>query len=170
MNYLITGTFKAFVFFLVVLLVSCNTRAEKSLPEDIQVVNFEDIRPYLNRDSDTIYVVNFWATWCKPCVEELPYLEKINKNYRNQKVKVLLVSLDFSSQIESRLKPFIKEHDLKSEIILLDDTNSNYWIEQVDASWTGAIPATVIYGKNFRHFYEKTFEFSELDSIVKSKL
>ncbi len=149
---------------------ACKQQTGKVENTQLQVVDFEGLRPYLNRDSDSIYIINFWATWCKPCVEELPYFESINAKYSNQKVKVILVSLDFPDNIETRLKPFIAEYNLQSEVIVLDDMNSNYWIEQVDNRWSGAIPATLIYGQNFREFYEKVFKFHELDSIVKSKL
>lgn len=160
-----------FVFiFALTLVFSCKPGQEKASADQILTVDYEGLRPYIERQTDTIYLVNFWATWCKPCVDELPYFETINTNYKDKKVKVILVSLDFPEQIESRLKPFIKEHNLKSQIILLDDGNSNYWIEQIDNRWSGAIPATVIYGKGFRDFYEKKFNFPELDSIVKSKL
>jgi thiol-disulfide isomerase/thioredoxin len=160
-----------FVFLTVIaFMLSCKPGQEKAKGNNIQIVDYEGLKPYLERESDTIYLINFWATWCKPCVDELPYFETINANYQDKKLKVLLVSLDFPEQIETRLKPFIQEQNLKSQIILLDDGNSNYWIEQIDSRWSGAIPATVIYGNGFRDFYEKTFKFPELDSIVKSKL
>ena len=150
-------------------LASCKTGVEKA-SDELQIVDYEGLRPYLNRDTDTLYLVNFWATWCKPCIDEMPYFEYVNQTYSEQKVKVLLVNLDDPDKIETRVKPFIQENDIRSEVIVLDDLNANYWIEQVDERWTGAIPATVFYGRGFREFYEKSFKFQELDSIVKSKL
>lgn len=163
---------KSFLFLALIplTLIACKQKDQAKKADEIQIVDYEGLRPYLHRDSDTLYLVNFWATWCKPCVEEMPYFEAINENYKDQKVKVLLVSLDDPSHMESRLKPFLIENNIRSEVILLDDVNANYWIEQVDERWSGSIPATVVYSRGFRDFYEKPFKFPELDSIVKSKL
>ncbi len=138
--------------------------------KQIPILNFNQLNnQYLNRQTDTVYIINFWATWCKPCVKELPNFEQITEKYKTQKVKVILVSLDFAKNYESVLIPFIKKRNLKSEVILLDDPNSNEWIDKVNPNWSGAIPATLVYSKNSREFYEQPFNFEQLDSIVKLK-
>lgn len=152
------------------LAASCVQPKEEAVNEVIPVVDFQEFKPMLYKENDSLYLINFWATWCKPCIEEMPYFEKINELYKDQKVKVVLVSLDNPDQLETRLMPFIRENGLRSQVILLDDVNANAWIPQVDDRWSGAIPATVFYGSGFRDFYEKPFKFPELDSIVKSKL
>jgi thiol-disulfide isomerase/thioredoxin len=131
---------------------------------DIPVMNFDEFERYLHKETDTTYVINFWATWCKPCVEEIPYFEKLNSEYSDRPVKVLMVSLDFARNLQSRLIPFIADNNMKSEVILLNDTRSHIWIEKVDPSWTGAIPATVIYNSKKRSFYEQAFKYHELES------
>ena len=136
----------------------------------IQIVDFEGLKPYLKKHNDTTYVVNFWATWCKPCVKELPYFEQLNENYKDKKVKVILVSLDFAKTYESNLIPFVKKRGLKSEVILLNDPDSNNWINKVDKTWSGAIPATIVYNSTSRNFYEKSFTYNELDSVLNLKL
>lgn len=129
--------------------------------------DFKTLEYFLKQDNDTTYVVNFWATWCVPCIEELPYFEKLNSEYKNEKVKVILVSLDMSKQIESRLIPFIQKKGLQSKVLLLNDPDANSWIEKVDKSWSGAIPATVIYKKDKKRFYERSFTYEELENEVK---
>jgi thiol-disulfide isomerase/thioredoxin len=138
--------------------------------EPVKVVDYKGLEPYLNKQNDTTYVINFWATWCGSCVKELPYFEQINEKYKNQKVKVILVSLDFPKSYQKSLIPFIKRKQLKSEIMLLDDPDSNTWISKIDKNWSGAIPATIIYNKNARSFYEKSFSYEELESALKEKL
>lgn len=153
---------------LLILVISCKSGEEKQIKiQEIISVNYEGLEPYLNQKTDTTYVVNFWATWCKPCVEELPYFEELNKEYASEKVKVLLVSLDMPKQLETRLKPFIKENKLKSQVVLLNDPNQNNWIPKIDSHWDGAIPATLIYNKNGRMFYAKSFTYPELEKITK---
>lgn len=132
----------------------------------IRVLNFQQLQPFLELENDTVYVVNFWATWCAPCIKEIPYFEQLSQKYQHKNVKVLMVSLDFPDQLQSRLIPFIEKQNMKNEVVLLDDPQSNHWIPLVDKEWTGAIPATLIYGKGFREFYQHEFTFPELEEII----
>jgi thiol-disulfide isomerase/thioredoxin len=132
-----------------------------------QKIEVYKIDPLLNRiqnKSDTTYIVNFWATWCKPCVAELPDFEKIDSIYKTEKIKVLLVSLDFKEDLNSKLKPFIDKHKFKSECIILDEANGNDFINKISESWSGAIPATLITNQNkqIKEFYEKKISFNFL--------
>lgn len=136
--------------------------------DSLKIVDFDGLQQYLaEKDQTKTYVINFWATWCAPCVKELPYFEQLNVNYSQNQVEVILVSLDFPSQIDSKLKPFIKKHTLKSEVIVLNDVDSNTWIPKVNEDWSGAIPATLIYNKNKNVFYGRTFNYDELETELK---
>ena len=132
---------------------------------DIPVLNFEQFEKYLQIEDDNIHVVNFWATWCAPCVKELPYFEAVNQEYKDKNVKVLLVSLDFNLK---KLNSFLVKNELKSEKVLLDDPDQNAWISKVSKEWSGAIPATVIYKKGKRKFYEHSFTKAELESELRN--
>ncbi len=135
---------------------------------DIRVVNFEELEQYLAEFGDKTLIINFWATWCVPCVAELPFFEEATAKYNAEDVVVILVSLDFTNQIESRLVPFIEEHNIRSNVILLDDPDANSWIDKVSPEWSGAIPATVIKRGSKEEFYEKSFHsFEELQQIIK---
>jgi thiol-disulfide isomerase/thioredoxin len=136
--------------------------------QNIKVYDFESFEPWLYKDNDTVYVINFWASWCKPCIKEMPYFEKLNDEFSSQKVKVLLVSLDFRNQLENKLIPFINKTNLAAEVIMLNDPDANSWINRVDGQWTGSIPATLFYKGDKRMFYEKEVTYQELESIVKS--
>ena len=116
------------------------------------------------------YVINFWATWCKPCVKELPAFEMLGEEYKDENVEVVLVSLDFPEHAKTRVISFIEEHELKSRLLLLDDPDANYWIPAVDKKWSGAIPATVIVKNGERHFYERSFTYEELENELKTVL
>lgn len=136
----------------------------------VEVLNFNQLEPLLNQKNDTIYLVNFWATWCAPCVAELPAIKAVEDKYRNQKFKVLLVSLDMPGQVKSRLIPFLLSRKITSKVVLLDDPRQNVWIDKVDPNWSGELPFTVIYGRSFRESHSQTFDFKTLDLIVKQKL
>jgi thiol-disulfide isomerase/thioredoxin len=134
------------------------------------VLSFNDFEPHLHFSNDTTYLVNFWATWCTPCVTELPAFEQIREEYSKEKLKVILVSLDFPGQIESRLLPFLEQNGIRSEVLVLNDPDANRWIDRVDPSWSGAIPATLIYNRKSRLFHEGTYSYEELKQIVEHKL
>lgn len=145
-------------------------KATASTPFDLEVYDYEGLEPFLTTTSDKTYVVNFWATWCAPCIKEMPYFEKLNSNYADKKVEVILVSLDFPNKYDSNLNPFIKDQNLKSKVIALNDTDSNTWIPKISEDWSGAIPATLIYNKDKRQFYEQSFTYGELETEVKQFL
>ena len=132
----------------------------------VKAYDFDKLEYFLTQKNDTTYVVNFWATWCVPCVEELPHFEKLNEKYKKDKVKVMLVSLDMYKMVESRLLPFIKEKQLKSDVVYLRDPDQNTWLPKVDSTWSGALPATLIYNRDKRKFYEKSFTYDELEKEV----
>jgi len=136
----------------------------------IPYYEFDEFEKFLNIKDDQIYVINFWATWCMPCVEELPYFEAINTTYKHKGVNVILVSLDKKKEIESRLFPFIEKNDVRSQVIVLNGVNPNKWIDKVDPNWSGSIPITIIYNKNKREFYEKTFTLEELKNEIEKFL
>lgn len=141
--------------------------AENEAVNEVEIVDFKGLQKYLAQFDDKTIVINFWATWCLPCVKELPYFEEATAHYNSEDVEVVLVSLDFTRQIDTRLKPFLEKHQLKSHVIVLDDPDANSWIDKVSAEWSGAIPATLIRQSEKEAFYEKTFHsFDELKQII----
>lgn len=107
-------------------------------------------------DEDETVIINFWATWCKPCVKELPYFEELTKS---GKYKVILVSLDF--KVEGKLLPYVKDKQLQSEVIALTDSKYNNWIDKVSTKWSGSIPATLFIKNGKKRFVEKSYHSSD---------
>lgn len=140
--------------------------------QKVAVYKIDNLLKRIHNNSDTLYIVNFWATWCKPCVAELPDFEKINTEYKTQKVKVLLVSMDFKEDIAKKLKPFIQKNNTVSEVVLLDELNGNEFIDKVSKQWGGAIPATLFTKNNntVNEFFEKKLHYEFLvEQITKYK-
>ena len=131
---------------------------------------FERFAPLLRSSPDTLHIINFWATWCAPCVKELPYFDEIASHKQKQPVRVTLVNLDFRKQLTTRLVPFLRDRDLRAEVVVLDDPDANSWIDEVDPSWSGAIPATLFLVGDTRIFREGSFTRTELQSLVDSLL
>ncbi|AXT63200.1 TlpA family protein disulfide reductase [Aquimarina sp. AD10] len=146
------------------------TDVYKSKGVEIPTYDFESFEPLLKIDDGKTRVINFWATWCKPCVAELPYFELINSRYPDNEVEVILVSLDLPKQVESKLIPFVKKQKIESRVLLLDDPDANSWIPKVNKNWSGSIPATIIYKGNNVNFYERSFTYSDLEKELKKML
>lgn len=111
------------------------------------------------KDGEELYVVNFWATWCGPCVKELPYFNALEEELAG-KVKFLYVSLDFTKSLEKKLLPFIDKEEI-GQVVFLDQKKVNEWLPKIDKDWSGAIPATLILGKGQHQFYRQSFHSSE---------
>lgn len=122
----------------------------------------------MEAEKGTIKVVNFWATWCKPCIKELPYFTKAAEEF--PAVEFIFISLDFSDQLK-KVEAFSKKKGLTAgKRYLIDDVDYNAWIDKVSTSWSGAIPATVIVTTKEKKFYEKEFHQGELEALIKSTL
>ncbi len=115
---------------------------------------------------DTIYVVNFWATWCKPCVKELPAFDSLGANSAPA-VKVLLVSLDFKEELAKKVNPFLTKNKVKTTCVLLDEVNGNDFINKISPRWSGAIPATLFRHGDKVYFLEQQVDLKELRSGLK---
>lgn len=124
----------------------------------------EELKQLFEQNNDSTYVINFWATWCKPCVKEMPYFEQLHEEMKSEKVRVILVSLDFDTDLETKMKPFVEERQLQSDVIAFINSDYNSWIGEIEEAWDGAIPATIIYNSK-----DKKFISGELDSYESLK-
>jgi thiol-disulfide isomerase/thioredoxin len=126
---------------------------------------FDDFEKAMVKDDGKAYVLNFWATWCAPCIKELPYFEKLHQENKN--VTVILVSLDSKKDIETKLKPFIQRKKLTAQVVSLTDKDYNSWLDRIDKEWSGSIPATYMFSGNQKMFAEHEFDsYIELSDYV----
>jgi thiol-disulfide isomerase/thioredoxin len=138
--------------------------------QEIRSIDKEHLQEILSRHNDTTYVINFWATWCSPCVAEIAYFEALHRTYADSLLKVILVNLDFPSQVERRVVPFMKEKELTSEVLNMTTMDYNSWIPDVDGSWSGAIPATLIFRDGYRSFTGRELSREELFEMVQTAI
>ena len=169
-----------FLFAALFLSVACNTPSSSPTDSDttpatltsqasIPVMTFDELAPIFQVENDTTYVINFWATWCKPCVAELPYFIELHKKHKAEKFKMIFVSLDFPKQIEKKLIPFLGKNPLPGPVLVLDDPDANAWIPRVHPDWSGAIPATYVYQGKQNIFAERSFhDVNELSDWVET--
>lgn len=139
----------------------------------VKVIKFKELETIINKNDNKLYVINFWATWCKPCVMELPEFMEVNKAYKkNPHFKLILVSLDLAKEVDTVVRPFLKKNKMDVDVYLLDDNKlMNEWIPAIDKNWSGAIPATVFYrnGKKVE-FIENKMQKNELVQIINKYL
>lgn len=135
----------------------------------VTIVTLPQLQVETQIANDTLYIANFWATWCKPCVEEMPYFEAAIKKFGTQKVKLIFVSLN-SVKEKAAVEKFVAKNNIAAEVVLLDAGNPNVWINQLEPDWTGSIPATLFY-KNGKKvlFHEGELNPTQLDSIIQLK-
>lgn len=136
--------------------------------QEIISLKFDQLNTKIRKENpEQIKVVNFWATWCKPCIEELPLFESLLQDFKDENVKVLLVSLDMEAE---RAEKYKNKKGLQSEVVFLDEVDHNAWIDQISPEWSGAIPATLVVLPNgTERFYEKQFASQkELYHTIKS--
>lgn len=132
--------------------------------------SFQEYSHLLNKKNDTTYVINYWATYCAPCVKEMPAFRKIEKQYAGRPVKIILTSMDFGGNVLKRVRSFMERHQVRSHVVVLDDPDTNSWIDKVSPQWSGALPATVIYNKHSRKFHEGIITYEELKNVIESKM
>lgn len=139
----------------------------KGQGETVELWSFNQLEDYISiHENKKLKVINFWATWCAPCIKEMPYFEEASKIYEKD-IEILLVSLDFNEDLESKVLPLLKRKNIKSKVVILMDSDYNKWIDKIDDTWTGAIPATLLIATDGkRMFYESEFEKEELFSVI----
>lgn len=142
----------------------------QSQAQKVELIKIEQLKERFKKGSDTTYIINLWATWCAPCVKELPYFEKLQAKYLSQPVKIILVSTDFRSQLDSKVKPLVKKMQLRNEVYLVDKKNDQEFIESISKDWEGAIPGTLFVHekKALWKFYPQEFSYDELEKTYQS--
>ncbi len=144
-----------------------------SLPAHAQLPKWKitDVENYIASSKDDVLVINFWATFCKPCIAEIPGFIRVVEKHRADSVKLLLVSLDMPSQYPN-VPAFIRKHNFNAQHAWLNETDADYFCPKIDPKWSGAIPATLIVNTRTgkRLFFEEEMEEERLQEIISGML
>jgi thiol-disulfide isomerase/thioredoxin len=143
-----------------------------SYSQEIKKVKITDVEEYIKK-SDHPLVVSFWATWCAPCVEEIPWLQETVEKHKADKVELVLVSLDFATYYPAKVTDFIKKRNFKATFFWLNETDADVFCPKIDSKWDGAIPATLLVNNKtgYRKFFGRQLTDRqvgpEIDLLVK---
>jgi thiol-disulfide isomerase/thioredoxin len=124
--------------------------------QEVKKMKITDVEAYI-KNSDHPVVVNFWATWCAPCVEEIPYFIETVQQYNADRVELVLVSLDFPNYYPKQINDFIKKKQFVATFFWLNETNADYFCPKIDAKWDGTIPVTLLVNNKtgYRTFFNR---------------
>jgi thiol-disulfide isomerase/thioredoxin len=160
---------KKIIFLLSTVLIG--SLAVQAPAQQVEVVKMNKLESIMAAPEKGVKVVNFWATWCRPCVAELPHFEETYQNQKANGMELVLITLDDVEDLERRVQPFVSKKNLTAQVYLLDETDQNKFINAIDPDWGGAIPATIVIAANGeRTLYEKPLTAQELENSVKPYL
>ena len=153
------------IFRLILIIICLSSSYVVSAQNSVEIIKYTDLDKLMQKD-DGIYVINFWASWCGPCVVEMPYFETLANDFRINNVKVVFISLDFKRDLEI-VKRFVENKKINSPVYILDEPDYDSWIDKVSIKWSGSIPATLISQGNKKEFYEQSFDYQTLTEKIK---
>jgi thiol-disulfide isomerase/thioredoxin len=151
---------------LIFILVICG--AHIAWAQKAQTIKLEKLKALIEQKSEKVVVVNFWATWCAPCIKELPLFETLSTEKRPG-VEVYLVSMDLDLDPNpEKVYRFIDRKKLQSTVLLLNEQDPNSWIDQIDPAWSGALPATLVINQKTgqRKFVGKELHEGDLEKMI----
>lgn len=154
------------VSFILLTLFPTNKFEENPIaPDTFKIIKYPQLEELIAEKSDKLRVFNFWATWCAPCIKEMPHFEKINAD--DSDVELFFISMDDGRRPE-RVTTFIEKRNIIAPVYLLDDVDYNAWIDKINPQWSGAIPATLfVKADGSKHFHEGEVDEKELRFLIK---
>jgi thiol-disulfide isomerase/thioredoxin len=151
-----------------ILLIASLSICGNAYSQNAKIIKLDELLALINRNTENIHVINFWATWCAPCVKELPLFERLSADTLSG-IKVSLISMDMDLDPNpDKVYKFIVRKKLISEVLILDEQDANSWIDKVEKKWSGALPATIIINQKTgqRKFIEKELHEGDLEKLI----
>jgi thiol-disulfide isomerase/thioredoxin len=141
--------------------------ASFAFSQTIKKVKVTEVEEYI-KNSDHPIVLNCWATWCAPCIEEIPYFMETVKKYSEQKVELVLMSLDFATSYPNKILDLVKKRHFEATFLWLNETNADYFCPKIDPKWDGTLPSTLFVDPKtgYRKFFGRPMTDRQIDLEV----
>lgn len=176
MNYLLIGDSKEmkqtklnFTFFMkkIIILTFLVVLSFFAFGQPIASWKMSSLEEHITKSENPV-IINFWATYCLPCIEEIPYFQELTKKYEEKGVRLLLVSLDFKEAYPEKIRKFSNKMKFTAPIVWLDETDADYFCPRIDSAWSGVMPATLFVNNKtgFRSFYEEQMSKERLEKEI----
>ncbi len=139
--------------------------------QEIKKIKITDLESYITK-SDHPLIVNFWATFCGPCIQEIPYFQSVTAKYKDRKVELLLVSLDLPDYYPAKISSFARQNNYTTPIMWLNETNADYFCPKIDKSWSGGIPSTLFINNKtqYHKFFERQLTEPQVELNIKEMI
>jgi thiol-disulfide isomerase/thioredoxin len=136
----------------------------------VQSLTISQLDSLIKENPNELLIINFWATFCKPCVEEIPHFIRVVERNAKRPVRLLLVSVDAADQYPNNILRFAQKKKWNVPLYWLNETDPNYFCPAVDPSWSGSIPATLfvssIPNHGIRLFWEAPITEQKLEAMI----
>ncbi len=153
---------KQIILIIAVILFSLSLQAQ--IVKSIKITELEETL----LKSDSPLILNFWATFCVPCLEEIPYFISLSKKYEDKGLKLIFVSLDLKDAVPKKMIATAKKFKMDSPLLWLNESNADYFCNKIDSSWSGGIPGSLFINNKtgYRRFFEEQLTKKELENEI----
>lgn len=155
-----------------VLLVTLSWAQPATAGAPTQLVSADELRARLAAERGQVVVVAFWATWCAPCLKELPELAKLNAAWRERGTKLIAVAMDEPTALAAQVEPFRLRYFPEVDGLLRSETEMDTMVSVVDPAWNEILPTTYIIGRDGKVFkkIQGIKPYAELEALLVAAL
>lgn len=114
----------------------------------VEPINEQGLRQLIHERAGRILLLNVWATWCKPCVEEFPKLIRLQHTYRDSLVDIIAISVDYPDEVASKILPFLDSLGVTFTVLVSDIPKPEDLIKTLNPAWSGSVPATFVFDRH----------------------
>jgi len=135
---------------------------------EVKAVDADQIKALIAEQQGKVVVLNFWATWCPPCIKEFPDLIKLYDTYESKGLQVIAVSMNEPEEVEE-IAEFMGEHKPRFPVYRAASTEEEFYAD-FDEKWWGEMPMTMVYDKagNVVKMHKKPLTYEEFERDVKA--
>jgi thiol-disulfide isomerase/thioredoxin len=156
---------------MIIALAAVMAVASRADAQELPVWKAADLKAAIDSAKGPV-IINFWATFCKPCIAEMPHFQSLASQFKARGIKLVFVSLDLKEAYPKSIRSFLKKRNITAPVVFLDEQNADLFVPLVDSTWSGAIPASLFINpeRGYRHFVEDEVSREKLEAEIRKML